>query len=78
MKCPDALEAFGMAVSAHSDDVDDLEESYKGILEQAAALTEGAVTITDVRLREDEEQGEILEFAAQRRPGDPTDRPSVG
>ena len=61
---PSALEAFGMAVSAHSDDVDDLEESYKGILERAAALTEGAVTITDVRLREDEEQGEILEFAA--------------
>lgn len=60
---PDALEAFGVAISAHADDVDDLEESYAGILEQAAALTDGTVTITDVRLREDEEYGEVLEFA---------------
>ncbi|MFH8569349.1 hypothetical protein [Streptomyces sp. NPDC017993] len=60
---PDALQAFGVAVSAHADDVDCLEESYAGILEEAAALTDGAVTITDVRLREDEEEGEILEFA---------------
>ncbi|MFG2828350.1 hypothetical protein ACGFWI_12935 [Streptomyces sp. NPDC048434] len=63
---PDALEAFGVAISAHGDDVDDLEESYRGILERAAALTDGAVTITDVRLRENEEDEEdhaILEFA---------------
>ncbi|MET9515776.1 hypothetical protein [Streptomyces sp. NPDC002994] len=60
---PDALEAFGVAISAHADDVDDLEESYAGILEEAAALTDGAVTITDVRLRGDEECGEVLEFA---------------
>ncbi|WP_280698517.1 hypothetical protein [Kitasatospora sp. GP82] len=60
---PDTLEAFGVAISAHGDDVDDLEESYTGILEDAAALTDGAVTITDVRLREDEEYGEVLEFA---------------
>ncbi|WP_251061402.1 hypothetical protein [Streptomyces sp. ISL-100] len=60
---PDALEAFGVAISAHGDDVDDLEESYAGILKEAAALTDGAVTITDVRLREDEVNGEVLEFA---------------
>ncbi|WP_145787086.1 hypothetical protein [Kitasatospora atroaurantiaca] len=60
---PGALEEFGVAVSAHGDDVDYLEESYEGILERAAALTDGAVTITDVRLREDEEDGEVLEFA---------------
>jgi len=60
---PDTLQAFGVAISAHGDDVDDLEESYAGILQRAAALTDGAVTITDVRLREDEEYGEVLEFA---------------
>ncbi|MGW1375024.1 hypothetical protein ACWD6P_12230 [Streptomyces sp. NPDC002446] len=60
---PDTLEAFGVAVSAHGDDVDDLEESYTSFLQEAAALTDGAVTITDVRLREDDEHGELLEFA---------------
>lgn len=59
----DALEAFGVAISAHADDVDDLEESYTGILEAAAALTDGAVTITGVRLRDNGEDDEILEFA---------------
>jgi hypothetical protein len=54
---PSALEEFGVAVSAHGDDVDYLEESYAGILARAAALTEGAVTITDVRLRADEQAG---------------------
>ncbi|MDI3405213.1 hypothetical protein [Streptomyces cavernicola] len=59
-----ALESFGVAVSAHGDDVDDLEESYEGILERAAALTEGAVTITDVRLvgNDEDEEDEALEF----------------
>ncbi|MER6305878.1 hypothetical protein [Streptomyces sp. NPDC001657] len=59
---PDALEAFGVAISAHGDDVDDLEGSYAWFLADAEALTEGAVTITDVQLREDEELGEVLEF----------------
>lgn len=64
---PEALEGFGVAVSAHADDVDYLEESYEHFLEQAAALTEGAVTITDVRLRreeaaEGEEDEEYLDF----------------
>ncbi|MCX4637508.1 hypothetical protein OG775_20575 [Streptomyces platensis] len=58
---PDALEAFGVAISAHADDVDDLEESYTSLLMEAAALTDGAVTITDVRLHGGE-YGEILEF----------------
>ncbi|MFJ9411701.1 hypothetical protein [Streptomyces sp. NPDC101393] len=60
---PSVLEAFGVAISAHGDDVDHLEESYTGILEAAAALTDGAVTLTGVRLRADEEHGEVLEFA---------------
>ncbi|MBT2510789.1 hypothetical protein J7I98_34205 [Streptomyces sp. ISL-98] len=59
---PATLEAFGVAISAHGDDVDDLEESYAGILEEAAALTDGAVTITDVRLHGGE-YGDVLEFA---------------
>ncbi|WP_057241068.1 MULTISPECIES: hypothetical protein [unclassified Kitasatospora] len=59
----DALQAFGVAISAHADDVDDLEESYAGILAAAAELTDGAVSITDVRLRADEEYDEVLEFA---------------
>ncbi|QEV50690.1 hypothetical protein CP981_02520 [Streptomyces platensis] len=58
---PDALEAFGVAVSAHADDVDDLEESYTSLLKEAEALTDGAVTITDVKLHGGE-YGEILEF----------------
>ncbi|MFD8543092.1 hypothetical protein [Streptomyces sp. NPDC059649] len=57
-----ALKEFGVAVSAHGDDVDDLEESYAGILAEAEALTDGAVTITDVQLRTDEKLGEVLEF----------------
>ncbi|MFI0220876.1 hypothetical protein [Streptomyces lydicus] len=60
---PATLEAFGVAISAHGDDVDDLEESYAHILERAEALTDGAVAITDVRLRADKEHGEVLEFA---------------
>ncbi|MEU9124523.1 hypothetical protein AB0C96_32530 [Streptomyces sp. NPDC048506] len=58
-----ALEEFGVAISAHGDDVDELEGSYAAILEEAAALTGGAVTITDLRLRPDEERGGVLEFA---------------
>ncbi|MGW0732135.1 hypothetical protein [Streptomyces sp. NPDC002851] len=65
---PSALEEFGVAVSAHGDDVDFLEESYEHFLERASALTDGAVTITDVRLRMNDEKGddedeEFLEFA---------------
>ncbi|MFJ3950900.1 hypothetical protein ACIPXV_12745 [Streptomyces libani] len=58
---PGALEDFGVAISAHADDVGDLEGSYTSILEEAAALTDGAVTVTDVRLHGGE-YGETLEF----------------
>jgi hypothetical protein len=62
-----ALEVFGLAVSIHADDIDDLEEGYEGLLERAAALTGGKVTVADVRLVEDEIIGEsrydLLEFA---------------
>ncbi|MDQ8705243.1 hypothetical protein RCO28_22490 [Streptomyces sp. LHD-70] len=59
---PSAMMAFGVGVQAHGDDVDDLEESYTHILEEATALTAGAVTITDVRLVRDGEDYESLEF----------------
>ncbi|MGW9077188.1 hypothetical protein [Streptomyces kronopolitis] len=74
---PDALAAFGVAISAHGDDVDDLEESYAALLSEAAALTGGAVRFTDVRLRADEEHGEVLEFARNGVPvTQPTEHPS--
>ncbi|WP_329113787.1 hypothetical protein [Streptomyces sp. NBC_01465] len=60
---PSMLEEFGVAVSAHGEDVDFLEESYAHFLQRAAALTEGAVTITGVRLREEDEYDDVLEFA---------------
>ncbi|WP_309117661.1 hypothetical protein [Saccharothrix sp.] len=67
-----ALEEFGVAVAVHADDVDFLEESYAHILEQAAALTRGAVTVTDVRLREGEfvegSRDDVLEFTVNGRP----------
>ncbi|MFI5530644.1 hypothetical protein ACIA8O_19100 [Kitasatospora sp. NPDC051853] len=59
---PGMLEAFGVAVRVHADDVDFLEESYDHLLQEAAALTGGAVTVTGVRLREDGDGDEALEF----------------
>ncbi|CAL9627503.1 hypothetical protein SUDANB95_05967 [Actinosynnema sp. ALI-1.44] len=66
-----ALEIFGVAVTVHADDIDDLEQSYTHILERAAALTGGAVTVTDVRLVEGEfeagSRDDVLEFEVNGR-----------
>ncbi|WP_159058703.1 hypothetical protein [Streptomyces caeruleatus] len=45
----DALESFGVAVSIHSEDVDFADEHYEWLLNEAAALTGGKVTISDYR-----------------------------
>ncbi|MGW1836464.1 hypothetical protein [Streptomyces sp. BBFR2] len=47
-----ALETFGIALSIHADDIDYLEPGYASLLERAAELTGGAVTVTKVRLVE--------------------------
>ncbi|MFI6766180.1 hypothetical protein [Streptomyces sp. NPDC050355] len=66
-----ALEDFGVAVSVHVGDIDNLEQDYASLLEDAAALTGGAVTVTDVTLHEGEEIGgsrdDVLEFARNGR-----------
>lgn len=64
---PEALVEFGVAVSAHGEDVDDLAESYRDLLEAAAACA-GTVTVTGVELDTDDSGGEILRF---RRDGEP-------
>ncbi|MGM1063524.1 hypothetical protein [Saccharothrix sp. Mg75] len=61
-----ALQSFDLAVTVHADDVDFLEESYEHLLVQAAGLTGGAVTVTDVRLHQgepdDDGRDDVLEF----------------
>lgn len=61
-----ALETFDVAVSVHAEDIDYLEEGYEDLLEAAAALTRGAVTVTSVRLHEGEfvdgSRYDVLEF----------------
>ncbi|GHG85661.1 hypothetical protein [Streptomyces lanatus] len=44
-----ALESFGVAVSIHSEDVDFADEHYDWLLDEAAALTGGKVTVSDYR-----------------------------
>ncbi|MGX7759059.1 hypothetical protein ACWQ06_10390 [Streptomyces angustmyceticus] len=56
-----ALEAFGVAVSIHADDVDFADSHYPWLLEEAAALTGGKVTVGAFRFEredaDDEEAG---------------------
>ncbi|MFE9849000.1 hypothetical protein ACFYPN_09330 [Streptomyces sp. NPDC005576] len=59
-----ALEEFGVAVSAHGDDVDSLGESYAALLARAARVAGGGVAITDVRLVRGE--GEFADGRADR------------
>jgi hypothetical protein len=51
---PSALEDMGVAIAVHGGDVDDLEESYRYLLEQAGNCSGGAVEITGVRLADGE------------------------
>ncbi|MFE5919330.1 hypothetical protein ACWCQZ_36970 [Streptomyces sp. NPDC002285] len=45
----DALESIGVAVSIHADDVDFADEHYEWLLDEAAALTGGSVTVSNYR-----------------------------
>ncbi|WP_369268892.1 hypothetical protein AB5J55_01635 [Streptomyces sp. R11] len=49
----DALESFGVAVSIHSDNVDFADEHYEWLLDEAAALTGGSVTVSNYRFDKD-------------------------
>ncbi|MFF3321292.1 hypothetical protein [Streptomyces sp. NPDC002889] len=49
-----ALERFGVAVSVHADDIDSIHDDYEGLLQRAAEVAGGTVTITDVRIVEGE------------------------
>jgi hypothetical protein len=48
-----ALESFGVAVSIHADDVDFADEHYEWLLNEAAALTGGTVTVANYRFEKD-------------------------
>ncbi|WP_280235937.1 hypothetical protein [Nocardia cyriacigeorgica] len=47
-----ALETFGVAVRVHADDAEDLRQGYASLLARAVEVAGGAVTISDVRLVE--------------------------
>jgi hypothetical protein len=64
----DMLHAFGLAVHVHCEDVDDLEGSYRHILEQAAALSGGSVVVTDVALDMTGALGKPLTFKINGEP----------
>lgn len=48
-----ALTSFGVAVSIHAEDVDFADEHYEWLLNEAAALTGGKVTISHYRFEKD-------------------------
>ncbi|MFI6764696.1 hypothetical protein [Streptomyces sp. NPDC050355] len=54
----DTLESFGVAVSIHADDVDFADEHYPWLLEEAAALTGGKVTVDNFRFDKEDEDDE--------------------
>ncbi|UQA96900.1 hypothetical protein [Streptomyces halobius] len=53
-----ALEEFGVAVSIHADDVDFADVYYEELLEEAAALTGGKVTVDNYRFDKDDKDDE--------------------
>ncbi|MFE6622637.1 hypothetical protein [Streptomyces sp. NPDC057740] len=57
----DSLESFGVAVAIHCEDVDFADAHYEWLLNEAAALTDGKVTVSDYRFEktrpEDEDCG---------------------
>ncbi|MEE4418062.1 hypothetical protein [Streptomyces bugieae] len=68
-----ALESFGVAVSIHSDDVDFADEHYEWLLNEAAALTGGQVTVSNYRFEkvnpDDEDCGlGTMHFACNGKP----------
>lgn len=63
------LPEFGVAVSIHADDVDDVDDYYRSILEdEVLAVTGGAVVITDVTLLETDDGDEWLYFLHNDEP----------
>jgi hypothetical protein len=48
-----ALESFGVAVSIHADDVDYADEEYESLLNEAAALAGGTVTVANYRFEKE-------------------------
>ncbi|MFI6013253.1 hypothetical protein ACIBAG_31310 [Streptomyces sp. NPDC051243] len=48
-----ALESFDVAVSIHSDDVDFADAHYEWLLNEAATLTGGRVTVSNYRFQKD-------------------------
>ncbi|MFH0521395.1 hypothetical protein ACHBTE_29970 [Streptomyces sp. M41] len=48
-----ALETFGVAVSIHSEDVDFADAHYEWLLDEAAALTDGRVVVSNYRFDKD-------------------------
>lgn len=53
-----ALESFGVAVSIHTDDVDFADVHYEWLLNEAAALTGGKVTVSNYRFEKAEPDDE--------------------
>nr|WP_107908203.1 hypothetical protein [Streptomyces chartreusis] len=53
-----ALESFGVAVAIHSEDVDFADAHYEWLLNQAAALTGGEVTVSDYRFEKSDPDDE--------------------
>lgn len=64
----DAFEECGVAFFVHCEDVDFAEDAYASILGEAAALSGGSVTFTDIRLMPTETGLRRLHF---RRNGEP-------
>jgi len=58
----DALVELGAAVRVPSDDVDDLGDGYRDILERVAACSGGRVIVDDVELVRDEDGRDSLHF----------------
>ncbi|GAA4253616.1 hypothetical protein [Dactylosporangium darangshiense] len=59
---------LGVAVAVHGEDVDAVEPAYRGILEEAAALSGGSVVVTDVAFHFDEPGADQLTFNVNGRP----------
>lgn len=53
-----SLESFAVAVRIHSDDVDFADEHYEWLLNEAAALTGGKVTVSGYRFEKDDPDDE--------------------
>lgn len=68
-----ALVSFDVAVSIHTDDVDFADEHYEWLLNEAAALTGGKITVTSYRFEKDDPDDEdcglgTMHFECNGRP----------